>query len=271
MRLATWNLWWRYGDWDRREPAIAATLRAVDADVVTLQESWELDGERQVDRLAVSTGHLHRVYVPYDDCRYWQRRASGADARATIGLAVLSRWPVRVLEVLPLPHGDGADNGRIAVGVRIERPDGAVPVVTTHLASSPAASATRVRQVREVAALAHRTQQAVDGGAVVVTGDLNAEPHSDEVRLLSGTLTAPAVAGLTLIDAWRFAEPDDPGWTWRRDNPYLGPGNPDARIDHVLVGTERGGVVHAAGLVGADGVDGVWPSDHAGVRVDLEP
>lgn len=271
MRLVTWNLWWRYGGWDRREPAIAASLREVAADVVTLQESWELDGERQVDRLAAATGHRFAAYVPYDDCRYWQRRASGADARATIGLAVLSRWPVRVLEVLPLPHGDGPDNGRVAVGIAIERPQRRFPLVTTHLASSPAASATRVRQVRELAGLADRTQRTVDDGAVVVTGDLNAEPDSDEVRLLSGTLTAPAVAGLTLLDAWRFADPDDPGWTWRRDNPHLSPGNPDARIDHVLVGTERGAVVHAAGIVGAAGVDGIWPSDHAGVRVDLEP
>jgi hypothetical protein len=26
MRILSWNLWWRYGPWERRREAIAATL-----------------------------------------------------------------------------------------------------------------------------------------------------------------------------------------------------------------------------------------------------
>jgi endonuclease/exonuclease/phosphatase family metal-dependent hydrolase len=131
--------------------------------------------------------------------------------------------------------------------------------------------------VAELAAslVAHATAHAGPDGITfppVVTGDFNAEPDSDEVRRLSGLATAPAADGLVLMDAWRFAEHGDPGWTWRRENAYLVEGNPDARIDHVLVGLGTGhglGAVRSVGLVGAAAVDGVWPSDHAGIRVDL--
>ena len=37
VRIATWNLWARYGPWERRAPAISATLARVDADIIGLQ------------------------------------------------------------------------------------------------------------------------------------------------------------------------------------------------------------------------------------------
>ncbi len=39
-RVVTWNLWWRFGDWQRRFEVIAAELAAVAPDVVGLQEVW---------------------------------------------------------------------------------------------------------------------------------------------------------------------------------------------------------------------------------------
>ena len=47
MRVATWNIWWRFGPWEQRAPGIEATLRSIDADIVCLQETWTLDGRRQ--------------------------------------------------------------------------------------------------------------------------------------------------------------------------------------------------------------------------------
>lgn len=121
-------------------------------------------------------------------------------------------------------------------------------------------------------ALAETTASAGDDALpALVAGDFNAEPESDEMRLLSGLLTAPPVPGQVLIDAWRVRDDGDPGWTWRRENAYLAPGNPDARIDHVLVGLRAR--VERVALVGERPVDlegePVWPSDHAGVVVDL--
>ena len=38
IRVATWNLWCRHGNWQERQPAIFSTLAALDADIVGLQE-----------------------------------------------------------------------------------------------------------------------------------------------------------------------------------------------------------------------------------------
>jgi endonuclease/exonuclease/phosphatase family metal-dependent hydrolase len=274
IRLVTWNLWWRFGPWRERGPAVETVLRHATPDLVTLQEVHRGDDVDQLASLGDALDLPHRAWSPNRVPARWRRRA-GDDARdAEVGVALLSRWPLLEVTEADLPDAGAEAEGRTALGAVVEHPDGPLPLVTTHLSSSPAGSAVRVEQVRAVAALVRHLQQRVaDPRPPVVTGDFNAEPESDEMRLLGGHLTAPSVPGLVLVDAWRLAPGDGPGWTWRRENPYLGPGNPDARIDHVLVGL--GTAVGRATLVGAgpQDVDGapVWPSDHAGVLVDLDP
>jgi hypothetical protein len=96
------------------------------------------------------------------------------------------------------------------------------------------------------------------------------------VRLLEGHLTAPAEPHLLLADTWRWATGPDrmDGATWRRENPYIAArGEPPSRVDYVLLGLGRGTVPVAVERVGlfADRAPaaGAWPSDHAGVVVDL--
>ena len=53
LRVATWNVWWRFGPWEERQPAVAETLRRIDADVIALQEVWNAhDGVGQPAALA---------------------------------------------------------------------------------------------------------------------------------------------------------------------------------------------------------------------------
>jgi endonuclease/exonuclease/phosphatase family metal-dependent hydrolase len=107
----------------------------------------------------------------------------------------------------------------------------------------------------------------------IVLGDLNAEPDSDEVRLLCGHKTAPARDRFILVDAWRYAPATAVPWTWDRANPHVvATMEPSARIDYVLVGPphEDGrGSVRAIERIGATPVGGVWPSDHAGLLAEL--
>ena len=56
MRVMSWNIWFRFGPWERRQPAIIETLRRVDGDVVALQEVWAGDDVGQVDLLAAELG-----------------------------------------------------------------------------------------------------------------------------------------------------------------------------------------------------------------------
>jgi endonuclease/exonuclease/phosphatase family metal-dependent hydrolase len=268
-RVMTWNLWWRFGNWRARQEGILRVLSDVQPDVCGLQEVWAGPDGNQAETLARELG-LHWVYAPSPAPQHWQRRIGDGDTG--VGDAVLSRWPLTGRHVRRLPEGPGEPDGRSALHVDVQTPAGVLPFVTTHLSSAPGGSALRCEQVRALAGFvaAHDTA----GLPAVVTGDLNAEPDSDEVRLLCGSKTAPAAEGLVLIDAWRYSDPADPGWTWDRRNPHLATtGVLDARIDYVLVGLPRApgrGVVRSVAVVGHGRPGEAWPSDHLAVRADLQ-
>ena len=270
LRVLSWNLWWRFGDWRRRHEAITAVLTACRPDVVGLQEVWvDATGGSSAALLARQLG-MHCLVAPSPAPGRWQRRI-GDD---TIGFAnaVLSRWPIGDGETLVLPPAAGRPAERTALYARIDAPGGSVPFFTTHLESAADQSASRCAQVRALAGFVAR--HAGPGHPPVVTGDLNAEPDSDELRLLGGHKTAPVAPGLVLVDAWRYADGGNPGWTWDRRNAYVAASwEPSARIDYVLVGpaTPDGrGSVRAATVVGDQPVAGTWPSDHSAVLVDLQ-
>ena len=39
IHVATWNVWWRFGDWAARRPAIVETLRRAEPDILCIQEA----------------------------------------------------------------------------------------------------------------------------------------------------------------------------------------------------------------------------------------
>lgn len=258
--MVTWNLWKRGGDWQRRQDLISRALRDAAPDLVTLQQSWASADADQAVELADTLDLPHVVSAPYGP------PASTPDLE--VRLAVLSRWPLRDTGSRPLPSDGARRLGRITLSAIVDHPDGAIPLVTTHLNSDPAGSGDRLREVALVAELAGELRTAAaTGRGPIVTGDLNAEPQSDEVRRLGGMLTAPVVPGLALEDVWHYAD-DGPGWTWRRENTHLAEGTRSCRIDYILVG--QAVRILGAGLLGAAPTDGLWPSTHAGVMADLE-
>lgn len=269
-RVVTWNLWWRFGDWQRRFEAISDVLREAAPDVVGLQEVWARGSVNAAGLLAKRLG-MHWAWVPSPHPQRWQRRVG--DPSLALGNAVLSRWPVAGVAHADLPGpASGAPDGRRVLHAALETPAGRLPFFTTQLSAFPGRSGLRCRQVREIASFV-ASHSPEFGLPPVLTGDLNAVPESDEVRLLEGFLTEPAVPDLLLVDAWRYAACDDRGITWSRANPHVAAtGEPDARIDYVLVGMPRGGgsaLITSARVVGDRPRDEVWPSDHAAVVVDL--
>ena len=259
----SWNLWWRHGPWEERRQAIAATLAGVQPDLCGFQEVWGGPAENLAVDLAGRLG-MHWCWVEAGKVR------DPGGTELFIGNAILSRWPITTQEAGALPVSV-SDEARVAVHARIDAPGGTLPLFTTHLTYGPGRSALRAAQVRALARFAEEHS----GGCAyppVVTGDLNAEPGSDELRLLGGLLADPAVPGLVLLDAWRYADPGDPGFTWDLRNGYQGDSRiPDSRIDYILVGLPRQGRgrVESVRLAGTGPVDGVWPSDHFAVVADL--
>ncbi|PPK98498.1 endonuclease/exonuclease/phosphatase family metal-dependent hydrolase [Kineococcus xinjiangensis] len=270
--MLTWNLWWRFGDWRARREAILAVLAELRPDVCGLQEVWGTDEEDLAGWLGERLG-MRSVFAASPSPGRWQQRLAGGEAEAAFGNAVLSRWPILASSVTHLPEGPRPE-GRTALHTLLDVPGGPLPFTTTHLSSSPAESALRVAQVRAlVPAVARHAADVPGARRPVLTGDFNAEAGSDEMRLAGGYETASVVDGFVLVDAWRYAADGAEGRTWDRRNPHVARVHqPSARIDHVLVGlpefSGRGAVLDVR-RVGAEPVDGVWPSDHAAVCVDL--
>jgi endonuclease/exonuclease/phosphatase family metal-dependent hydrolase len=263
MRVLTWNVWGRFGPWQQRQDAITAVLGAAEADVVCLQElfSDEHEPHGHARRLAAPLGMLAASSVgPFFDGR-------------SVANGVLSRWPILHADQVPLPDGEGRPSPRNALVATIDAPFGQVTVVSTHLHHRLDGSTVRQAQTRALAELvALRRGDPETAFPLILAGDLNATPDSDELRLLTGR-AAPPVAGLLLTDAWEVAGDGTRGDTWSSDNPYVSDSAwPGRRLDYVLVSWPRprpiGNPVRAR-LAGVEAVEGVYASDHYAVVADL--
>lgn len=264
LRLVTFNLL-HGGPWssftgddqqlEHRLPLIVEALRALDPDVVALQESPITRRRGDVAaRLAraLGLGHVHarateRVFVP----RLLGRLIVGVLGFVE-GPAVLSRFPVIATEVHDLPRCQRRLDSRVALRADVRTPGGDLAVFSTHTSRDDC-------QTRRVAELAAATRV-----PAVVMGDLN----TPETGLA-------AFHDHGFVDAFRTVRPDAPGPTvWQRiDAPEP---TVHRRVDYVLV---RAGEGVEARTVSARVVldrpqrrdDGtvLWPSDHYGVFVEV--
>lgn len=259
VRVVTWNVWGRYGDWQAREAAVVATLTEARPDVVVLAESWATATDSQSARLAGPLALPHHTFsgVPAQE-----------DDSALSGVAVLSRWPL--VRTASLTFGAAR-----VEQVEVSGPRGPLQVCGVVLdAWWFDESGARQQAVRDL--LRHVDRSADESVPLVVCGDFNCDPDSDEIRMVTGRTAVP-VPGLSFYDAWEVAgaggAPDPSGATWSNANPHAATLLwPDRRIDYVFSATRRrGGVGHpvAARLLGTDPVAGTYASDHRAVQVDL--
>jgi endonuclease/exonuclease/phosphatase family metal-dependent hydrolase len=259
MSVLTWNLWWQFGPWEERLPAIIETIRRLDPDIVALQEVWFADGTSSAGAIADALGYEHVA----------GHRLSMTDVG--FGNAVLSRWPVSETLMVALPQGPvDHDEERCCVLGVVETPTGPVQVWSTHLNWRHDESSVRQEQVRTLCtAIAERRPRDYPP---ILCGDFNAEPDSDEIRMLTGKAAVPA-AGLVFRDAWTAPDVAGDGITWASRNPYaVREFEQDRRIDYVFTGWRRNdgrGAPVSARVVGDEPIDGVWPSDHFGVLAQL--
>jgi endonuclease/exonuclease/phosphatase family metal-dependent hydrolase len=254
-RIATWNVWGRYGAWLDREAAIVATLRSVRPDVLVLTESWATGDDSQCARLRQPLELAHHAFsgVPAQE-----------DENALSGVAVMSRWPIRHES----SHTFGAARLQFA---ELAGPRGPMRVFGLVM-DAWWFDESQARQDAVRSLLGHLNEAQDDGIPLIVCGDFNADPDSDEIRVLTGRTSAP-VPGLSFYDAWDAAGPAVPGYTWANSNPLATQLLwPDRRIDYIFTATpRRGGAGHpvSAALLGTRPIDSTYASDHYGVQADI--
>jgi endonuclease/exonuclease/phosphatase family metal-dependent hydrolase len=214
---------------------VTGALRAADADVLVVQESWwPDDGPAAVDVIAAENrATVHWAAFGRGIVEPWPHIISTRPHRACgrIGLAVVSRRPAKLVEMIPVGDvpGDPALR-RCALHVALDVGGHDLDLIAVHLSSRlPYAPPMQLRNLR-------RRLPPPDRRAVLV-GDFN--------------LWGPAV--VAMLPGWRRAVR---GRTWPAHRPH-------SQIDHVLVRDDVE-VVDAAVL-------GEVGSDHLPVRVTLRP
>ncbi len=262
LRVATLNIWNRFGPWERRLVAIRAALRSLAPDLIGLQEVVRLaPGEGDDLDQAVSLAHGLGYHIGYGRSR----------DEAVWGNAILSRWPILRSHVFELPNA-GSPERRTLLFADIDSPYGRIPFFVTHLNWKFEEGHVREAQVREIVL---RIEALIDPLAfpAILVGDFNAEPASDEIRFLAGLTSLGAARRVYFQDAFALAGDGSPGYTFSRRNEFaVAIGEPSRRIDYVFVhGRDemRRGEPIEAHVCFDEAVDETLPSDHFGVIATL--
>jgi len=259
IRVVTWNVWGRYGaDCEARQAALEQTLEQTAPDLVCLVEAWRQGDSTQPGRVAARLGLAHHRFVGEWEQEDW-----------VSGIGFVSRWPMTEPRRRPLRAEDGSGFGE-AVHVAVAGERGSIQLFAVMLDYPLDASGLRQHQVRQLVQFIAETASRRD--LVVVCGDFNAGPDSDEIRMLTGR-SAPAAPGMVFYDAWEVAGDGGPGFTWSNQNPLAALSLlPDRRFDYVLSAwPRRGGAGHPVRceLLGVRPRRETQLSDHYGVVADL--
>jgi endonuclease/exonuclease/phosphatase family metal-dependent hydrolase len=260
MRVVTWNLLWRFGNWRERQPAIATTLERLEPDVAGLQEVWVGAGTSQAEVLARRLG-MHSAVATPSLPRPPSPPGSPDLEGIDVGVALLSRWPIRSVRRHRLPSTNGVEP--VALLATLDHPGGALRVVVSCVEWEPDLAEDHLAQTRALATVLR--DPALDGPLpVLLTADLNAGPDGPEVRALTDVL----------VDTWVAGGGDPDAVTLSSKNP-LAPlaavKQIDRRVDYILARPGTAGrpvTVRRAFLADAP-VAGVYPSDHDAVVADL--
>jgi endonuclease/exonuclease/phosphatase family metal-dependent hydrolase len=274
IRVVTWNVWGRYGaDCEARQEALEQTLEQTAPDLVCLVEAWRQGDSTQSGRVAARLGLAHHRFVgdrEQQDREQQDREQQDREQKDWVsGIGLVSRWPMTEPRRRPLRAQDGSGFGE-AVHVAVAGDRGLIQLFAVMLDYPLDASGLRQHQVRQLVRFIAETASRRD--LIVVCGDFNAGPDSDEIRMLTGR-SAPVAPGMVFYDAWELAGDGSPGFTWSNRNPLAAIGlYPDRRFDYIFSAwPRRGGAGHPTGcsLLGVRAPREQQLSDHYGLAADL--
>lgn len=262
IRVATLNMWGEQPPLEARMRGMIDGLRALDADLIALQEVRQIPGV--LDNTAETIARALGMHACFAVSTAW----GGGDE----GLAIVSRHPIARHVSRELPHAVAAER-RVVLGATIDTPAGPFAAFTTHLNYRLTDGQKRQDQVMAAEALVAEMPSELPK---VFAGDFNAIADADEIRWLKGLCSLEG-RRVFYQDAFAEAHPGEAGFTWARRNPHtqkLSWLQLDRRIDYIFVTPVRSsgrGVVRSCRIVlDAPDEGGCFPSDHFGLCAEIQ-
>ena len=261
LKVLTINIWNRQGPWEERLALMRAGVLSLSPDVIGLQEVMSDGSHSLAHEIGDGTGYR---------TAFGNARTLGGGIE--FGNAVMSRFPFRREEVVPLPSAD-TDESRSLLLTELDTPLGTLPFCVTHLAWRFHHGYVREQQVLAIArAFKDKVPVRDDMLPAILVGDFNARPESTEIRFLCGL---HALEGTSFYLADSFDEVGEPpGHTYDPlNNPHAAfTHEAPRRIDYIFVrGPDRHGRGKpiSARVVLNEVVSGVAASDHYGVYAEI--
>ena len=244
MKIISLNTWQEKGPWQKRWDLIFKDLKQYDADIVGLQEVFNMEWAEEARK---------RSGYPY-------LAVSGEHS----GLIFLLKYkPVEQACLIMKTQSPTEDYKRYAFYVRVDTPAGPVALFNTHLSWKADEGATRMGQMAELIAFVKEKAQ---GAPAVILGDLNTAPDTAAVLLLRDAER--------WIDTYAAVNPKSAGLTWDYRNPYAEKERDkmaERRIDYIWVTSLTGpfAKIESSKVVFDRPEGDIWPSDHLGVLTEF--
>ena len=257
LRIITLNTWKGDGVYSKRLAEMANQLRQLHPDILFLQEAVQsVDGSVDTAGFLAEFLGLHSVYAP---ARLKIRQIEDKAHVCYSGLAILSSYAIIKQRIDRLPSV-AEDLDRISLTAVVALDDKQILLTNLHLTHLPGADALRLRQF---AAVTKHINTLCNPSIWLCGGDFNCVLDKHRLQEVSQN------SWLQIDDCYLAAGGHLPGRTLAGNN------RPHAlgRIDYILniVGRGMETLCCTNGRVVLERADGngVLPSDHFGVMVDI--
>ena len=244
MKVISLNTWQEKGPWQERWELILKGLEKYDADIVGLQEVFNMEWAEEVRK---------RSGYPY-------LAVSGKHS----GLIFLSKFKPLEQECLTMKsRSPNEDYDRYAFYVRVAAPQGDIALFNTHFSWKASDGAVRMSQADELAEFVKNKAQGIPA---VIVGDFNTAPDTDPIGFFKNEQG--------WIDTYAVAEPSSAGLTWDYRNSYAEAEREkmaERRIDYIFISQKKGPFagIRSSKVIFNEPVGDVWPSDHLGVLTEF--
>lgn len=248
LRIITLNTWQERGPWQERWEIIFEELKKYDADIVGLQEVFNMDFAAEIHK---RSGYPSLV-------------TSGQNS----GLVFLSKHQAVESECLTyVTKSNQEDYFRYALYALFDVAGKKIAAFNTHLSWKLNDDQIRLEQVKELNHFIRK--KAMFWGLAwkypaFLMGDFNSEANKPAVKAVLKEW----------VDTYNILNPNDLGLTWDNRNPFAARASdrmPERRIDYIFCGPTLRNKVRSSKIVfNQPNGWGTFASDHFGVMTEIE-